>query len=266
MPRLLFPDEPVKSSECGSLKRSGSLAKRALSAASQKIGERRKSEMRMKIRNVNFKDPDSTVKLETKLHGLTKYGMLGIGKYLSHKTYHYWIQFGGRLLPIDFFLDDKHPQTAVTQLKCDPPNTSLPQFFVQIGRLRYTYTNTIDLGMRSPDGEHFESDTYFVLAVNIADRQAWALWNPDQFEESGGVLPGFEKVCTAIPFKQSIEELLVNLQSRVLSLNSENAVTLPPGTTVRYGGVDAEGWTNLACVSAKYKAVHTHARRWTTVF
>lgn len=233
---------------------------------SEKKKNQKKSEMRTTIQKTDFRDPYSTVELESKLNGISRYGSLCIGRYLGAKTYHYSVQFAGHLFPADFLAAENDPRTAVTHIKCDPPSISLPKFFVQIGRLRCSYAYDPDQNAAAPNKEGFNSqDTYFVVAANVLDRQAWALWNPDQFESVGGILPGFQKVCTAIPFNQTIDDLMVNLDLKVLNLDLENMVALPPATTVRYGWLDSEGWTELREVlSSRKQVANAQSRRWST--
>lgn len=222
-----------------------------------------KSEIRNRVRNVDFEDPESVAELASKLTSKRRKDPIGIGKHLGDKTYFYSIHFGARFFPMDFSPDTTRLSTPLTHIKCSNP--SLPKIFFQLGRLRYMHVSDGDLrnACEFDDDPTKSTDTYFVIGINIVDRMAWALWNPDQFDDIDGVLPGFHKACTAIPLNQTIDELLTNSSTQILDLNPENFLTLPRGSSVKYGGVDEEGWTFLSRISSKYKRasqIHIHFR------
>ncbi|MCJ1260664.1 hypothetical protein MMC22_000526 [Lobaria immixta] len=209
------------------------------------------SEIRRSIRQVDFHDPGPVVELASKLedNGRRK-APIDIGKHRGDKTYSYSIHFGARFFPADFECDPTRPKTGLTYIKCNNP--SLPALVLQLGQLRYTCVSDSDL--QGPlTSESDPTDTFFVIVVDIMDRMAWALWNPDEFDAIDGVLPGFEKACIAIPLNQTIDELLANSSTQDLDLNPENFLTMPQRSEVGYGGVDEEGWKILSTISSKYK-------------
>lgn len=212
-----------------------------------------KSEIRHKIRHVDFQDPEAVVELASRLTSKRRKDSINIGKHVGNETYFYSIHFGGQFFPTDYFPDPTRPPTALTHIKCNSP--LLPKIFFQLGRLHCTKVS--DTNLRDSYEPVYDptsgADTFFVIGVNIVDRMAWALWNPDEFDEIDGILPGFHKASTAIPLNQNIDDLLANKSSHYLDLNPENFVTLPPGSSVKYGGVDEEGWNVLSRMSSKYK-------------
>ncbi|MCJ1467302.1 hypothetical protein MMC07_005926 [Pseudocyphellaria aurata] len=213
-----------------------------------------KVDIRSMICEVDFEDPDSVIGLASKLTSKDRKDPIHIGKHVSEKVYFYSIQFGGRFFPMDFLPDETRRPTGLTYIRCDSP--LLPKIFLQLGQLRYTHISNTDAHDRyEPELNLIKStDTYFVLGIDIVDRMAWALWNPDQFDAIDGVFPGFQTACTAIPLNQTIDELLVDSSTRVLDINAENILTLSDGSSVTYGGVDEEGWSVLSKISSKYKA------------
>lgn len=206
-----------------------------------------------RISKVDFEDPDSVIGLASVLTSKRSKDPIHIGKHVADKVYFYSIHFGGRFFPMDFFPDETRRPTGLTHIKCNSP--LLPKIFLQLGQLRYTQISNTGVHDRyEPELDLIRStDTYFVIGVDITDRMAWALWNPDQFDAIDGVLPGFQAACTAIPLNQTIDELLADSSTRVLDLNPENILTLPRGSSVTYGGVDEEGWSILSNISSKYK-------------
>lgn len=211
-----------------------------------------KAEIRHKIKHIDFQDPEAVMELASRLISKRRKDPINIGKHVGDQTYFYSIHFGGHFFPTDYLPDPTRPPTYLTYIRCD--STLLPNIFLQLGRLRCTQVS--DTSLR----DSFEpacnptsgADTFFVIGVNIVDRMAWALWNPDEFDEIDGILPGSHKACTAIPLNQTIDDLLANKSSHHLDLNPENFVTLPRGSSVKYGGVDEEGWKVLSRVSSKY--------------
>lgn len=217
------------------------------------------SETRNRINQVDFHDPNSVAELASRLTSKRRKEAIVIGEHIGEKSYSYSVHFGGKYFPMDYFADTTRPATALTYIKCSS-RSSIPKIILQLGQLRYSHVSDADPGASNGpehDGPNHDStrsmDTYFVVGVDIIDRMAWALWNPDQFDAIDGVLPGFHKACTAIPFNKTIDELLANSSTQRLDLNPERFLTVPRGSSVRYGGVDENGWTILANFSFQYK-------------
>lgn len=221
------------------------------------------SEIRKRFKQVDFHDPQSVVELASRLTSKRRKEPINVGKHIDDKTYLYSVHFGGNYLPMDFRPDSTRPATALTQFKCSNP--SMPKLFFQLGKLRYTSISDSKLPESyQPEKDAAKStDTCFVVGVDIVDRMAWALWNPDQFDEIDGILPGLHDACTAIPLHQTIDELLANSSTQNLDLDPQNFVTLPQGASITYGGVDEEGWSILRDISPQYKKasnIRTHIK------
>lgn len=208
-------------------------------------------EIRRSIKRVDFHDPGLVMELASKLGDKgRKKAPIDIGKHRGDKTYYYSVHFGTQFFPTDFESDPTRPKTALTYITCN--SQSFCALVLQLGELRYTCVSNSDL--QDPlTSESDPTDTFFVIVVNVKDRMAWALWNPDEFNEIDGVLPGFQKACTAIPLNQTIDDLLANSSTQDLDLNPEDFVTLPQKSKVAYGGVNEEGWKFLSMISTKYK-------------
>ena len=186
---------------------------------------------------------------------------LRLGKSGGSTPYLYSIGLGQDLLPQDVDADPGHLDTSLTYLQTNPASSALPGFFYQLGRLQSMPATETDVTKAA--------DTHFVVAVNVADKKAWALWNPAAAQElaadfgadayqhrpTSGTLPGLSEKCSAVPLEGTIDSLLPASDTappKTLSLDSTKFVTLPSTTTIKFGGVDKAGWDLLVKVSQKY--------------
>ncbi|MCJ1360460.1 MAG: hypothetical protein MMC33_010465 [Icmadophila ericetorum] len=212
------------------------------------------------IKKTNFKDPASITTLCQTLLNIVPPDPFPIGNYqIGNEERFCFIAFEDGLLPIDFEADVHRTDTCLTYLKCDPVSTTIPSFFLQLGRIEFNSTEDIDLDAAE--------DTGFIAVVDITDRKAWAIWNPvteldlglppDQesisTRSTSGILPGFPRnECTAIPFDGTIDDLIAGGASSRLGLYSSNFVTVASGTTVSFGGINNDAWTHLVKVSSEF--------------
>lgn len=218
------------------------------------------SELIATIKQTDFKDPASLSNLTKALLDIVAPDPLPIGTYsIDDEVRTCFIDFQFDPLPIDFEYDVQRPDTGLTYIKCDPTSSKLPNLVLQLGPIQYNVSKEIDVDTAV--------DTSFVAVVNIIDRKAWAVWNPTADLDLGlavekdsastrpanGAFPGFTKdLCTAIPFDGTIDDLIAGGATSRLGLFNSNFVTVPSGTIVTFGGVNTEGWTHLAKVSAKW--------------
>ncbi|MCJ1388566.1 hypothetical protein MMC18_001413 [Xylographa bjoerkii] len=205
-----------------------------------------------KIIKTDFKDPASIFELYRGIFDVVCPEPLQLGKMTAaSQTYFYSVNFEPDLLPDDIQSDEAHIDTCLTYLERSPESgtepASPPPFSFALGRLRYTTSEKAD--------PKTAQDTNFVVVVSIADKKAWALWNPSSGQPSGR-LPGFTKTCIAFPFEgASVDALLPGTQSappKTLTIDPNKLVVLPSTGAVKYGGVNKAGWDRLVRVSPKF--------------
>lgn len=147
----------------------------------------------------------------------------------------------------------------LTYLKTNPDKNLLPKFFLQLGQLCLSPMATAT-SAKSSD---------FVVVVT-PDRKVFAPWNPDGLDPefipddeinreayktraTSGKLSGFSAPCTAISLSANIDILCQSDQaSKVLTISASQFITVPTGTTLRFGGVDMDGWVLLDKISEAF--------------
>jgi hypothetical protein len=174
-------------------------------------------------------------------------------------------------LPVDFSPDPKRGEALVTQIKCSPRVQDIPEFVLQVGQLvvssSATSTNS-DMTL-----------TEFIVGV-ATDRKVFAFWNPlgddpddiymdeddDSSTEEGvepalprptaGTLPGLTETCVVARFNATIDNLLTgNRIQQTLPFSGSNLINLPSNGTIKFGGVDSDGWSRLDQISKQFAAV-----------
>lgn len=215
------------------------------------------------LKSTKYDDPNSLNQLCWAINSPAGLDVFPLGNYTADnkKTFCY-LQFIDVLLPRDFLPESTRGEVTLTYLKCQPDNPALPKFFYQLGRLCLSSTATPSSAQPSD----------WVVVVTPS-RRVLAFWNPYgadpeyvqdddispteyQTRPTAGRLPGFATACTAVPLASNIDALCNPDQAnRALDIQTSGFVTLPQGSTLRFGGVDAEGWALLDKVSQKFADV-----------
>jgi len=212
------------------------------------------------LKSTKYDDPASIFNITGTIGVPPGVAPLPLGKFTVDGKHTYcYLSFRDMLLPRDFLYDEARADTGLTYLKTNPDTNLLPKFFLQLGQLCLSPMATATSAKASD----------FVVVVT-PDRKVFALWNPDgtdpefipddeinreayKTRATSGKLPGFSASRTAISLSSNIDTLCqFDQASKVLIISASHFIAVPTGTTLRFGGMDRDGWVLLDKVSKAF--------------